>query len=522
MKKIQKNLKIGYAFLLCIGMSNVSCTEDFEEINTDKNKIATIGTAELPFLFSKAVSSVPWNDQTAQNLYADQYAQYFANNTAYFPTDRLVINMDWAQNPWDQQYTGVVPQLQTIFEYTDPGSAQYALANIWWVYSFHRITDYWGPIPYFNAGEPGTSVQYDPQSMIYDDFFKRLDTAVTVLNEETNKTPFGNADLIYGGNVNKWIKFANTLRLRLALRISDVEPERAQSEAEAAYMGGVFTTSPGDDALAEKNSLSRNRISVMSEWNEFRMSAAMESALKGYEDPRISEYFIPAVETGTYEGLRNGLTPTQLTEAINRVDANSHVGPRWTAPVSGGMPDYLSTPANVMSTAEAYFARAEGALLGWNMGGTPEELYKAGITNSMYQWGITDPSVIQNYINSTEQPIPPQDYLDSPAISRIPVKFNNSDKNIQLEQIALQKWIALFPDGWEAWAEYRRRSILDLYPVANSDNPDIPDPTTEKIRRLPFLISEYQTNGDAVEEAIELLGGPDKITTPLWWDTNRN
>lgn len=519
MKTIIKNIKI-FAALLCLGLTIVSCTEDFEEINTDKNTIATIGPAELPFLFSKAISSVPWNDQTAQNLYSDQYAQYFANLTSYFPTDRYVINMDWAQTPWNKQYTGVVPQLQSIFESTDPNSAEYALANIWWVYSFHRITDYWGPIPYFHAGEPGTSVPYDLQSEIYDDFFKRLDAAVSVLNQKTSETPFGNADLIYGGNVNKWIKFANTLRLRLALRISDVEPERAQSEAEAAYMGGVFTTSPGDDALAEKNSIDRNTISIMSEWNEFRMSAAMESALKGYQDPRISEYFIPAVETGTYEGLRNGLSVAQLTEEINKAGFNSHVGPRWSAPASGGVAGYLSTPANVMSTAEAYFARAEGALLGWDMGGTPEELYNAGIENSMYQWGITEPNVIQNYINSTEQPIPPQDLLNSPAVSDVPVKFDNSDRAIQLRQIALQKWIALFPDGWEAWAENRRRDLPPLYPVANSDNPEISDPTTEKIRRLPFLLSEYQTNRKAVEEAIKLLGGPDKITTPLWWDEN--
>ena len=496
---------------------NSSCTENYEEINTDKNAIATVGSAELPFLFSKAIASVPWNDQVAQNLYSDQYAQYFSNITAYFPTDRLVINMGWLQSPWNEQYTGVVPQLQSIFENTDPTSAEYALANIWWVYSFHRITDYWGPIPYFNAGIPGTSVAYDSQEEIYNDFFKRLDTAVEVLNGKTDETPFGDFDIIYGGNVNKWIKFANTLRLRLALRISDVQPDLAQREAEAAYSGGVMTTSPDDDALAEKNTIDRNRISIMSEWNEFRMSAAMESALKGYEDPRISEYFIPSVATGEYEGVRNGLTPEQLTEAMHQPDALSHVGPRWSAPASGGISNYLFTPANVISTAEAYFLRAEGALLGWNMGGAPEELYEAGITNSMDQWGITDTDIIQNYINSSETPIPPQDFLNSPAISNVPVKFG-TDPDMQLEQIALQKWIALFPDGWEAWAEYRRMDELELYPVANSDNPAIPDPTIEEIRRVPFLISEYQTNAAAVEEAIQLLGGPDKVTTPLWWD----
>lgn len=521
MKKMNIFLRIhGYALMACAFILASSCTKDFDEINTDKNTIATIGPAELPFLFSKAISSVPWNDQVSQNLYADQYAQYFANNTTYFPTDRLVIEMDWAQTPWNEQYTGVVPQLQTIFENTDPASAEYALANIWWVYSFHRITDYWGPIPYFKAGEPGTSVPYDPQAMIYDDFFKRLEAAVTVLKGKTGEKPFGSFDLIYGGDVNKWIKFANTLRLRLAMRISDVDSDRARTEAEAAYAAGVLTSSPEDDALAKKNAIDRNKISIMSTWNEFRMSAAMESALKGFDDPRISEYFIPAVSTGTYEGLRNGLSVDQVTKPMNKVDANSHVGPRWSDPASGGISDYLSTPSNVMCAAEAYFLRAEGALLGWDMGGTVQELYEAGITNSMKQWGITDEAVIQDYINSTATPVAPGDFLSSPAISDVPVRFDAGDPNVQLEQIAIQKWLALFPDGVEAWADFRRRHVLGLYPVANSDNPDIPDPTVQWIRRLPFLVSEYETNTAEVEKAVELLGGEDKITTPLWWDTH--
>lgn len=509
-----------YALLASGALLTSSCTENYEEINTNKNTIATVGPAELPFLFSKAISSVPWNDQVAQNLYSDQFAQYFANTTAYFPTDRLVIQMEWAQSPWDAQYTEVVPQLQTILENTDPASAENALANIWWVYSFHRITDYWGPIPYSRAGEPGTSVAYDDQAAIYDDFFKRLAAAVETLEGKSGDKPFGTFDLVYKGDVNKWIKFANTLRLRLALRISKVDAQRAKTEAEAAYAAGVFTSSPGDDALAEKNSIDRNKISIMSEWNEFRMTAAMESALKGYDDPRIAEYFIPAKETGTYEGLRNGLSIDQLTDPMNQPNANSHVGPRWTDPKSGGIPSFLSTPSNIMAAAEAYFLRAEGALLGWDMGGTAKELYEAGITNSMHQWGITDNTVIADYINSVATPVEPEDYLDSRALSDVPVKFNEVDENVQLEQIAMQKWLALFPDGWEAWADYRRMDVLPLYPVANSDNPEITDPTVQTIKRLPFLTSEYETNRAEVEKAVDLLSGPDKVTTNLWWDVD--
>lgn len=495
------------------------CTKNYPDINTDKNTVATIGESEIPFLFSGALTSIPWGDQVAENLFSDQYSQYFACTAPYFPSDRYTIVSDWVQNNFDPMYTRVVPQLQVILEKKDPASAEAALANIWWAYAFHRVTDYWGPIPYFNIGKGGISSAYDPQDKIYDDFFKRLTAAVAILEGKRSETPFGSYDVLFNGNVDKWIKFANTLRLRLAVRISKADPGRAKIEAEAAYAGGVFTQSPDDDVYMPKNTIDNNRLSQMSDWNEFRMSATMESLLKGYDDPRASEYFIPAKNTGTFDGLRNGLTPEQQALDPNLPDANSHVGPRWTSPNYGGIANHTSTPANVMCAAEAYFLRAEGALLGWDMGGTAKELYEQGITNSMKQWGITDNTVIQAYINSTSLPVAPNDYLNSPAVTDIPVKFS-AVEDVQKEQIATQKWLALFPDGMEAWADYRRGHYNKLYPVANSDNPDLTDPSTQYIRRITFLLSEKQSNGEEVEKAVGLLGGPDMITTPLWWDKN--
>lgn len=507
--------------VICIIILFTSCTKNYSEINTDKNTIANVGAAEIPFLFSQALAALPIGGQTQENLFADQYAQYFACVATYFPTDRLVIRTDWAQTAFDPIYVNVMPQLQTIFERTDSSSAEHALAEIWWVFAFHRVTDYWGPIPYFSAGKPGSSVPYDPQDKIYEDFFERLGEAVAVLKDKVDEHPFGTFDLIYGGDVNKWIKFANTLRLRLALRISNVDPDLAKVQGEKALVDGVFQNSPADDALLQKSIKDINLISQMSEWNEFRMSAAMESVLKGYADPRISQYFIPAVNSNTFEGLRNGLSTTELSIPINQAKANSHVGPRWSSPASGGTESYLSTPANVMCTAEAYFLRAEGALLGWDMGGSARELYEEGIKNSMIQWGITDNLIIESYSNSPATPIAPDDYLNSPSAATIPVKFNVSDSSIQMKQIAIQKWLALFPDGREAWADYRRHhNVLPLYAVANSDNVDIPNTSEQWIRRITFLLSEKISNGQSVDQAIQLLGGPDKITTPLWWDKN--
>ena len=510
-----------YIAIISFSLFVSSCTKDYPEINTDKNTIATIEDSNLPFLFTAALQSVRIGDQTAQNLFADQYSQYIANNATYFPTDRYFIQMSWAKDNFSPIYTRVVPQLRTIFENTESTSSEYALADIWWVFAFHRVTDYWGPIPYFQAGVAEGSVPYDPQEEIYNDFFKRLTTAVEVLKKNPNSKPYGSYDVLYGGNVSKWIKFANTLRLRLAVRVSKVNPTLAKKEAEAAYSSGVFMTSPDDDALLQKNLIDFNKLSQMSEWFEFNMSAAMESVLKGYNDPRITEYFLPAEKSGTYEGMRNGLSIAQLGIPENTDVYNSHIGPRWSSPSRGGRSDYFSTPQNVMCTAEAYFLRAEGALLGWNMGGTAKELYESGIKNSMAQWGYTDMAVINTFINGTTTPIAPNDYLKSPPAADVPVKFHSSDLNIQKKQVAIQKWLALFPDGTEAWADYRRNhDVLPLYPVANSDNIDLLDPKTNWIRRIPFLQVEQETNGAEVAKAVSLLGGPDKITTALWWDTH--
>ena len=419
--------------------------------------------------------------------------------------------------------------------------------------AFHRVTDTWGPIPYFNVGVLADAVPYDPQDLIYDDFFKRLDSAVTVLNGRKADNPFGSFDIMYAGDVNKWIKFANTLRLRLAIRISKVDPIRAKTEAEKAVAGGVMEVSPDDDALIQKSNVNGdiNGLSVM-DWNEFRMSAAMESVLEGYQDPRLPVYFNPTMgsilanekanglpEDGQkvnlndaahpleYDGLRNGLTEAQMALPLNNADTLSRHGARWNSAASSYnfvnkvYPSGLAQPSNVMAAAEAYFLRAEGALQTWNMGGgSAKEYYEAGIRASMNQWGITDVAVINAYINSTNTPIPPIDAMNSTALSNVPVLFGTTPA-VQKEQITLQKWLALYPDGTEAWADVRRSGALKLYPVVKSDNDDITNPATQSIRRINFMLSEKQTNGLEVDKAVNLLGaGGDKITTPLWWDKN--
>ena len=342
-------------------------------------------------------------------------------------------------------------------------------------------------------------------------FFNELDTAIMTLNNNMDQASFGERDLIYQGDNAQWIKFGNSLRLRLALRISGVEPEKAKAEAEAALAGGVMEDSD-DDAFMEASSSFTNGLNRISGWNEFRMSTNMESLLLGYDDPRLSIYFQPALTDGEWRGARSGMIPAEQTIGFNTYDYTSNVSERFTPA------NQTTNPMTVMYASEVYFLRAEGALNGWNMGGTAEELYNKGIAMSMHTWGITDETLINTYINSTSLPIAPAPENDwnTPPLTDIPVKFA-ADTETQREQVGTQKWLAMYPNGMEAWAEMRRTGYPKMYPLIHSDNPNMPK--DEMIRRIVFTDLDRQTNERAVEAAVDLLGsGGDKVSTRLWWD----
>jgi hypothetical protein len=508
--------------LIFLVLAGVSCTKDFKSINTNSSAIGTIDQASLPFLFSHSEYQGVYSSydyQIAQNLFADIYAQYFALVATYFNSDRYNLRMDWLIAHWRNIYSAALPSLQTVLDNTDTLSAEHAVCEIWRVFMFHRLTDYYGPIPYFNAGNSDlNSFPYDSQEDIYHDFFKRLDEAIQVLKQNTSATPFGTYDLIYSGNVNRWIKFANTLRLRLALRISKAEPDLAKTQAEAAVQSGPLLDIADDAFLSHSGkNLDYNPLSLIPQWNEFRMSATIKSFMAGYDDPRMEIYFQPATGTGLFAGVRNGLSAAQQTIEQNLPANNSNVGTRFITYNSGVWTGIYTNSQDVMHSAETYFLMAEGAMNGWNMGGTAKDFYEQGIRTSMAQWGVTDQAVINNYINNPNLPVAPGDQQNSPAVAGIPVMWGATEA-VQREQIGTQKWLALYPDGFEAWAEVRRSGFPKQYPVVNSENADLPVGTF--IRRIVFQDVEKQTNAAAVDAAVSLLGGPDKASTPLWWDKN--
>lgn len=504
---------------LFIGLLFTGCTEDFEEINSNDRVLRELDPATI----GKVYGYCQYEGLTiflnySQNIYGDHFAQYFANTKSTFNWDRYNLGGGPLENTWMNFYLKAAANLAVILEDTDPANGlagfetQHALLQIWKVFLYHRITDYWGPIPYSEVGNSKTSVPYDSQEFIYNDFFVKLDAALDVLDQHAGGNAFGTNDQIYNGDIDSWRRFGNTLRLRLALRISNVQSDKAQTEAEKAVAGGVIISNEQNGIFKTSPPSSFNPMNMMLSWNEFRMSSAMESVLKGYNDPRMPKYFSPtrnSIMAGTpeFRGLRNGYSAVDLSSPNLHFHNLSTMAPRW-----ANFFNRFNNNIEVILASEAYFLRAEGALKGWNMDGTAEDLYNSGVEKSLSYWGA-DSASIADYQQSTSLP---DTTHDAPTpVSDIPVKFE-SDPARQLEQIHTQKWIALYPNGWEAWAEARRTDLPKLYPRMQSDNPEVP--ADAMVRRLIYADDEYNKNAAAVEAAKSLLSGPDNGATRLWWN----
>ncbi len=514
-------------FSLSVSFIIEGCTENFEELNTnplalteDKVDASLIGLAFAQTQYN-TVNGLNWRFQISQNLFSDIYCQYYATTQSNFDSDRYTQVGRWADLAWSSFYGEAAPNIKFVEDFTGNNGLdlQNAVAKVWKVYGYHRITDYWGPVPFSSFGNGEIVVPYDSQENIYRSFFPILDEAVAVLKANSGGNAFGNNDQIYSGDVDKWLVFANTLRLRLALRVKYVDAALAKTEAEKAVTDGVMESTDQSATMLTTNN-SQNPLNTITNWGEFRMSAAMESVLKGYEDPRMPVYFSPAVDGDTdgdgvpYEGLRNGQSKVDLTAGKN--SNHSDVGPQFLPAALGD-----NNRIVVIRAAEAFFLRAEGALEGWNMGGTAKELYENGIRMSMKEWTAADDAAIDGYIASTNTPAEVGDENNTPALTDIPIAYDaGGSMEKQLEQIITQKWLALYPDGWEGWAELRRTGYPKQFARLNSDNPDVaPD---QIMRRMVYVTSEFNTNFEAVEAAQGLpelsSKGGDKGSTKVWWD----
>ena len=514
-----KSLLVLSGVLLAFG----SCTKDFESYNTNPTALNDDQTLSiLPTAFGPVEQAIYSNYQTAQNLSADAYSGYMMSPTPFSANYNLNYAMtdNWNVNGFKDPYTLVMAPIKKIAE----AGAREKLPELWGVAlliqveAMDRVTDRFGPIPYTLAGTSLKSVAYDDQKTVYEAFFKQIDTAVANLTAYVSANPgkssLGDGDVIYGGDFSKWIKFANSLRLRLAMRISKVDPAMAKQQGEAALAqpAGLLSTPLDDAAIHQGGGRNNDLWQITESWGDNRLGAALGTYLTGYKDPRAAAYATPATDAGvagTYTGIRIGIAINAKAQYEDYASLNTKDNFTQTS------------PQLIMTAAECWFLKAEAALRGWAGAGDIKEDYETGIQTSMDQWGVS----IGNYLsdNTSKEAAykdPKNAENNSAALSTITIKWDGSaSKEVQLERIITQKWLAIFPDGQEAWADYRRTGYPKLFPVVHN-NSGGKISTEEQIRRIPYPSIEYATeDGSAVKNAVQnLLGGADNGGTRLWWD----
>ncbi|WP_183572260.1 SusD/RagB family nutrient-binding outer membrane lipoprotein [Mucilaginibacter sp. X5P1] len=534
--KSRKYKKSSYylAALCTIVLGLTNCTKNFQKYNTDPtgiaNKDVQIAAVFIPFE-QEIMYSADDGYQVGQNLNADIYAgyscppQFFGttlNNMNYVFVD------NWNQEAFNSIYTNLIGPIKNKLAATGVKAKQpdfWAVALIVETEAIDRITDKFGPAPYSLVGKSLIATPYDSQQSIYQQMFAQLDTAAASLNSfitaNPGATPFVNSDVVYGGDYTKWLKFANSLRLRLAMHLVKIDPATAQTQAEKALAapGGLLSDVSDNAAVAVAGQ--NDYWQITSSYTDNSMNATIGTFMVGYKDPRLPVYFtpvditqgpLPAKYAGQYIGIRLG--------------TNVH-----SKPLYSGFSVYnynttfvVTAKETIMTAAEVYFLKAEAALRGWTGAGDVQTNYEAGINSSMAQYGVTSgvAAYIADGTSKQTDYVDPQNAADNiAALSTITIKWDPSATNeVKLERIITQKWLAMFPEGQEAWTEFRRTGYPKLFPVANNQSGGAIS-TQIQVRRLSYPVSEYSTNGPAVKAGVALLGGPDNGGTRLWWDVNK-
>lgn len=475
-------------------------------------------------------TSVANRYQTAYNLAADCWSGYFGQNNNWGGPNNLnyFLKDGWVASSYTESYSTVVPLWQDLKGKTETQFPEvFALAQILKISAWHKATDMFGPIPYKEAGKGLITVPYDSQEEVYKAMFKELSDAIEVLTkyaDNGNSKLLPNADAVYAGDVHKWVVYANSLMLRLAIRVYYADAALSKKYALQAvnHSYGVMKTKDDEAKMERGASLEfKNNLDVLiNQYNECRMGSSMLAYLGGYQDPRLPKYFntstvSQAVTVGTY-GKYSGV-PTGHDVSSNDAFKDSS-RPAITS----------TTPTYWMRASEVYFLLAESALHGFAVGGTAESLYEKGIEMSFEENGIAS-SEVADYMSSGLKPSAysfhltnPGVNVDVPAVTEATTAWSGTDEE-KLEKIMIQKWIALYPNGQEAWTEYRRTGYPKLHSVVtNYSNGEIDSEVG--IRRMRFPTNKSTSAEDIanLESARKLLrGGLDKAGTRLWWD-NKN
>ncbi len=457
-----------------------SCQTDdqYEDLNRDP-KNPTQVAAE--FLYNSATKSLV-DQMTSTNVNNNIFrmlGQHWTETTYTDEANYDLVGRNIPQRHWSEMYRDVLLDLKTAKSNVSASGAseaekkaKIAQAEVLMIYTWQQMVDTFGDIPYSEALSDNTLPSYDDDAAIYSDLITRLDAAIPDLTD----AGFGFADKLYAGNAAAWTKFANSLKLKLGIRLTDVNPTLAQSTITSAVNAGVFTSN-ADNATLQYESSTPNTNPVwvdlvQSGRSDFVAANTIVDIMNNLDDPRRAVYFDQNLGPDVYTGGIYG--------ANNNFANYTHIGAAMHEPTN---------PANLMDFSEVSFYLAEAAER--SIVGTPADAeghYNAAITASFEAWGATD---VTTYLANAD------------------VAYTTASGTWR-EKIGTQFWLAMYNRGFEAWTAWRKYDAPALNLAAISE---LPVPT-----RYTYPVNEQNLNPTNWEAASTAIGG-DTQTTKVFWDT---
>lgn len=523
---MKKNI---FIYMTVLALIFSGCTDDFVETNTNPYQISDESLRQdnnhVGAYFPTMLGNI-FGDQIEHNLAHDSWTRQLATPTPFVGgVNNTTYYIRW-NTYWNRCYNNVFSPSRVVIEIAEAegNDVFVAWAKLLRLYSAHRLSAYHGPIIYTDYGSLANSVNYDSEQTLYNTWFSELDEIIATFSANSSFGGMKAFDDSYGGDVPSWMKLANSVRLRLAMRISKVDKTLAKTQGEKAIADPAgLITSAGDDFKIKLYGGFFPPARIAHGWGDTRMSATMESVLIGYEDPRISKYFDEATDASlypehpdyAYKGIRNGAVLGAKGDRLSFSNISSDFNPT----TSDGM------RRTFMST-ETHFLLAEAALRGWAGAGSAQAHYEQGVKDSFDEWGAAGAAAY--LADDTKTPI---DYVDPKAegdinsfISRMTVTVawdDAADNELKLEKIITQKWIAAYMNSIEIWVDHRRTGYPKLpYNYKNDSNADWGViPADDFLRRLPFVNGERSNNGAGVDGATaHLTPAVDEIGSRLYWD----
>lgn len=508
MKSIYKVLGL----VLMLGCGAVGCTGNFEEYNSDPYAIYEAQPNVLLPTMLDAMMYVQQNDSQMVDQMVGSLGGYFTCSNRWGGQNFDTFNASdaWNATPYNTMFEDIYANFFDIKESTSGSGHYYAMAQLVRAAVMMRVADMYGPIPYSKVNDGSFYVEYDAPEEVYANIFADLSDAATTLNNYAllypSSKPFASNDPIYGGDYGLWARLANSLSLRLAVRIGD----REAAESAVTHPAGLIETN-AQNAMMDPGTQGNPYQLASASWGDLRVNASIVDYMTGYNDPRCSAYFQASTFSGGgYIGMRAG------SASFEKLDVASY-----------SLPNIESGDAlPVFVAAETSFLKAEMALRGWSVSNTAQSYYEAGVRLSMEQYGIDTKSIETYLADETSTPAGHDDprgaLYDYDRATDVKIKWNDADgmeKN--LERIITQKWIANYPMGLEAWAEFRRTGYPELAPAIDNLSGGTITDNFRGMRRLRYPYTEKNLNAANYAAAVAMLGGVDNESVDLFW-TKKN